>query len=322
MIDKDAVVVTGLGMCTPLGSDPAAAIRAGRSAVMEQDALSALAHRTAAVVGGIDLRPWLKRRKDIKLMARPSQLALAAAGRAMGAWVDDSDEVAIFAGVGREPGDDGESEAALVAAQINGKLDEAAVAGPCRDLYPPLLPLKTLPNMALAHISIHLGVRGENGTWCGGAAAGISALRTGFWTIKEGRAVAALVVASDSWVSAGAVRDLLRMSGGKGITPPGEAGVALLLEPYGLAKARGARIYAEIATLRHVTSVAIPPHHAHLGDCRAADALLAVALQICDGPGKTEIAACEPGQPMIGVSVSVDAAFTCYDGADMDVPHA
>ena len=152
-------------------------------------------------------------------MARPSQLALASAAQALSNWSGSTDTLGLFVGVGREPGDDGESESALVAAQVDGRVSEAAVAGPCRDLYPPLLPLKTLPNMALAHVSIHLDIRGENGTWCGGPAAGLTALRAAMWALEAGRCSAALVVGADSWTSAGAVRDLLRESAGAMIPP-------------------------------------------------------------------------------------------------------
>jgi 3-oxoacyl-(acyl-carrier-protein) synthase len=312
MLESDAIVVTGIGLCTPLGTDPASAIRAGRGAVAPQDELSQMPHHTAAVIERIDLRRWLKRRKDIKLMARPSQLALAAAGLAVEGWERDRSEMALFVGVGREPGDDGESAAALVAAQRNGKLDLAAVAGPCRDLYPPLLPLKTLPNMALAHISIHLDIRGENGTWCGGPSAGLTALRSAIWSIREGRAPAALAVAADSWVSAGAVRDLLRMSGGDPIPAPGEAGVAFLIETYQTASERGASVFATLDTPEGVPSISAPSHHSSIGDCRAADALLAVALQISGGPSDTVIGACERGQPAVGVGVTIKPDFACY----------
>ena len=241
MGDNHTIVVTGVGFCTALGSEPGAAMRRGESAVVEQEDLLRLPHHCAARVAKVDLRPWLKRRKDRKLMARPAQLALDAAGHALTAWEGPTDDIGLYLGVGREPGDDGESEPALVAAQVDRQLDEEAVAGRCRDLYPPLLPLKTLPNMALAHISIHLDVRGENGAWSGGAVSGLTALRAGMWSIREGRCPAALVVAADSWVSVGAVRDLLRMAGGQSIPSPGEAGVALLIESLESARNRGAK---------------------------------------------------------------------------------
>ena len=321
MTEVSTIVVSGLGLCTALGPDPVPALQAGQSAVHPHPDLVELPHQTAAFVEQIDVRPWLMRRKDIKLMARPSRLALAAAGPALASWEQDRDAVGLFLGVGREPSDDGESEPALVAAQQDGRLDAESVAGRCRDLYPPLLPLKTLPNMALAHISIHLGIRGENGTWCGGAAAGLTALRSAIWSLREGRVPAALVVAADTWVSAGGVRDLLRMSSNQVITPPGEAGVALFLETAESAKQRGAPVYAVLDLAPPVTTLATPTHHEQLGDCKAADALLALVLRIGGGPGEATITAVEPGQPALGVRVSVESDFACYPVARVEQSH-
>ncbi len=312
-MDDDArIVITGVGFCTGLGSDPVASIARGETAICESEDLNELPHRLAARVDRIDLKAWLKRRKDRKLMARPSQLALAAAGLALNNWGGDTDSLGLFVGVGREPGDDGESEPSLVAAQVDGLLDEASVAGACRDLYPPLLPLKTLPNMALAHVSIHLDVRGDNGTWCGGASAGLMALRAAIWSIREGRSVGALVLAADSWVSAGCVRDLLRMSKGGPIDSPGEAGVALLVESVASAKARGADILADVDVHRGTEMPRSRTHHPHLGDCKAADALLALALRVGHGSDREIFAAEETGQPRVAVSLGHDESVACY----------
>jgi|GEM_PF-1096155 len=319
MAEVPQVVITSLGLCTPLGRDPSGALARGESAVREQDELSGLPHRTAAVVDKIDLREALKRRKDRKLMARPSQLALAAAADALTGWSGPTETLGLFVGVGREPGDDGESESALVAAQVDGRLSEEAVAGPCRDLYPPLLPLKTLPNMALAHVSIHLDVRGENGTWCGGPAAGLAALRAAIWALESGRCDGALVVGADSWTSAGAVRDLLRLSGGDPICPPGEAGVALLLERAD--KAIGTPL-AEIGLSRRPGPRSEFAHRAALGDCKAADALLALALRVGAGPGGAQFVAAEAGQPPVGVDLYIPPEFACYPAHSMDADDA
>ena len=319
MTDAAHVVITNLGFCTPLGSDPVSAIARGESAVKVHDSLAGLSHRTAAVVDKIDLRNTLKRRKDKKLMARPAQLALAASAEALKSWSGPTDSLGLFVGVGREPGDDGESEAALVAAQVDGRVSEAAVAGPCRDLYPPLLPLKTLPNMALAHVSIHLDIRGENGTWCGGPAAGLAALRAAIWAIESGRCGAALVVGADSWTSAGAVRDLLRGSGGTSIEPPGEAGVALLLER----QDRASRIpYARVGLIPEPGLPSISRHHDTLGDCKAADALLAIGLRIGGGIGRQQFVAAEEGQPPVGVDLCITPECACHPGPPMDVVDA
>lgn len=307
------VAVTGIGLCTPLGAFPHTG---SQSAIAHSDDLVGLPHTMAASVASIDLRPWLKRRKDRKLMARPSQLALAAAGPALRDWPGVRDALGLYVGVGREPGDDGESAAALIAAHRDGRVDEAAVAGPCRDVYPPLLPLKTLPNMALAHISIHLDVRGENGAWCGGSAAGMTALRAATWSIHEGRCDAALVVASDTWVAAGAVRDLLRASGGAPIKPPGEAGVALLVESLAFASARAAPVFARLSTARGGAPLNDPAlHRDRVGHCHAADAMMAVAFCIGHRAPLTWIEAREGSQPAVGIAVAVDDEHACYDSA-------
>ena len=246
-------------------------------------------------------------------MARPSQLALSAAGQALQSWTGPTDGLGLYLGVGREPGDDGESEPALVAAQVDGQLDEQAVAGRCRDLYPPLLPLKTLPNMALAHISIHLDVRGENGAWSGGAAAGLTALRSAIWSIRETRCEAALVVAADSWVSVGAVRDRLRMAASESIHSPGEAGVALLIESMASANRREAAVFAHVDSARHGTDVVqLEEHFPGLGRCQAADGLLAAALRIAMGGPGGWLVAQEPGQPPVGVCIDLDGVDACY----------
>jgi len=284
----------------------------GETAVHDSDDLKELPHKTAAVVERIDLRPWLKRRKDRKLMARPSQLALAAGGMALEQWSGATDALGLFVGVGREPGDDGESEPSLVAAQVDGRLDQEAVAGPCRDLYPPLLPLKTLPNMALAHVSIHLDIRGDNGTWCGGSAAGLMAMRAGIWSIRERRSVGALVLAADSWVSAGCVRDLLRLSKGERITSPGEAGVAVFIESLASAKQRGAKVLATVDVSSELESSRKMVHHGSLGDCKAADSLLGLALRVKQGPGREVYAAQELGQPPVAVGLSIEESMACY----------
>ncbi len=310
MGDRATVRVTSLGFCTPLGPSPADAIASGESAVRERAELEGLPHRSAASVEQIPLASVLKRRKDKKLMARPSQLALAAAAAALEGWTGPRETLGLFVGVGREPGDDGESEPALVAAQVDGRVSDQAVAGPCRDLYPPLLPLKTLPNMALAHVSIHLDVRGENGAWSGGEAAGLAALRSAIWAVEDGRCSAALVVAADSWTSAGAVRDLLRMANGGPIDAPGEAGVALLLERGDGTSGRS------LAEVRVALTPGVPhatPHRASLGDSKAADALMALALTVAAGSGSSHFLAQEGCQAPVGIDLVMSPDLACYD---------
>ena len=134
----------------------------------------------------------LKRRKDAKLFSPAAKLALAAAGQLLEeAGPLNKEALGLFV-AGREPPDEGGAEASLVASHSEGRLSEQLLSTEGRRLYPPLLPLKTLPNMVLAHISIHLDICGENATWAGGAECGVHAMRSAYWAIEEGRCDAAI----------------------------------------------------------------------------------------------------------------------------------
>ncbi len=227
------VAVTGLGLVTPLGcsvQDVSSALARGRSAVAPSPELALLPSDLAAVVDRVDLKPWLLRRKDRKLLSRAAQLALPAAGAALGTWDGDRDELGLFLGIGREPPDSGASEPSLAASERAGRLHPTALSTRGRELYPPLLPLLTLPNLVLSHISINLRVRGWNGTVAGQAAAGLGALVEGCWAVTEGRCPAALVGGADSRVDFGSARDLYRLDRASALRAPGEGAVFLLLE--------------------------------------------------------------------------------------------
>lgn len=221
------------------------------------------------VVPGPRLRDWLVRRKDAKLLPRAARLALPVAGRAVAGFEGDRESLGLFVGVRREPPDEGEADAAIVASARDGHLDVGLLAGRGRDLYPPLLPLKTLPNMVLAHLSINLGVLGVADTCTGGAAAGVSALRMAIHAVVEGRCPEALAVAADSHVDGGGVRDMRRL---RVDVAPGEAAVAFRVVPAGQGLFdvvdRGSGLRADRPTYAH---------HATAGWCGCADGLLAMA---------------------------------------------
>ena len=223
--------VLSVGCVTPLGDDPravCAAVRAGESALAPCAALAHLPDDRAAVCAGPDLGPWLRRRKDARLLARAAVLAMPAAGRALAGCPApvDPETLGLYVAVGREPPDEGEAEPSMVAMHVDGALDLARLGGEGRALYPPLLPLRTLPNMILAHVSIQHGVRGENGTYAGEAEAGRQALRAAVRAVEEGRAPFALVGAAYSAVDLASARDRVR---GGARSPPGEAAVFAVL---------------------------------------------------------------------------------------------
>ncbi|GDX83852.1 hypothetical protein LBMAG42_56630 [Deltaproteobacteria bacterium] len=180
----------------------------------------------AGVVDGPDLGPWLKRKKDLRLLARAAVLALPAAGAALGGLALDMEELGLFVAIGREPPDEGEAEASLAAMETAGALDRAKLGGEGRALYPPLLPLRTLPNLVLAHVAIQYGIRGENACLAGGEAAGASVWDAANAALAAGRCSAALVGAAYSAVDLASARDRLRL----GLAgPPGEAAVFVVL---------------------------------------------------------------------------------------------
>lgn len=301
----NAVAITGVGVVSPLGhtlSALADALDTGASGLSSSSELAHLDSDLAGVVAKVPIRPWLVRRKDRKLMARASMLALAAAGPALGDWPGDRTDLGVFLGVGREPPDAGESEAALAAAaDDSGRLDRVRLAGPGRDRYPPLLPLKTLPNMALAHISINLQVMGENGAWAGEVGAGQRALVAGIQAVAEGRCPAALAGGADSLVDLGSARDRLRL-GHSG--PPGEAAAVVLLEPLQAALDRGADVLG-VVTVSSAPGAAVAVDPCPLcGDTGAAAAPLSLALSLAAGlTGPVQVHCSSPGDVSAAISV-------------------
>lgn len=190
------------------------------------DPLRHLPDPRAGVVLGPGLGPWLKRKKDARLLPRAAQLALPAAGIAMQSFHGNPEELALFVAVGREPPDEGEAEDSLVAMHEAGEMSLTRLGAEGRALYPPLLPLRTLPNMVLAHVAIQHGIRGENAVYAGGFEAGCHALAAANECLRSGRAPFVLVGAAYSAVDLASARDRLRL-GQSG--PPGEGAVFLLL---------------------------------------------------------------------------------------------
>ncbi len=282
------IAITSLNVCTALGSHVptlARRISRGDTAMAHRAELLGLPSDLAAVIDGPDLRPWPVRRKDRKLFSRAAALAIPSAGETLSVFQGNPELLGLFVGVGREPPDDGESEAALAASARNGQLDVSLLAGQGLALYPPLLSLKTLPNLVLAHLAITFGIRGPNSALAGESAAGLAALAEAFWCVVEGRAPAALAGASDSRVSLGAARDLYRLGWADAHRLPGEGSVFALLELESTAIRRGAPVLARITSVERGPARPPPtrPHWPALGDLGAPDGLLHMALAIHRG---------------------------------------
>ena len=146
--------MTGIGACSALGhnvDDIREALSMGQTGCMP-----ASDERRVLPIDGyghadVDVRPFLKRRKDRKLLPRAAHLAIVAAAEAYGLARDAG--TALFMGVGPEPSE-GETEAALVASMVDGMLNSDKLYRDGVAKYPPLAALKTLPNLGVENNSI------------------------------------------------------------------------------------------------------------------------------------------------------------------------
>jgi 3-oxoacyl-(acyl-carrier-protein) synthase len=110
------------------------------------------------------------------------------------------------------------------------RLSVARLFAEGRDAYNPLSPLKTLPNMALYHAAVTLGLRGPYLALGSSAAAGMAALQGALDSLVDGRAEAALAGGADALVELYRLH-YLEEAGVLSGAAPGEAGAAIILGP-------------------------------------------------------------------------------------------
>ena len=277
MTSSRRVVITGIGVVTPLGLDVSSfweGLRQGRSGVgrVQSFDTSALPVHIGAEIKEFDARNYLekKERKRLGIMVRTFQFAVAAAQLAMeDGLVDrqtvDPARVSVVVGSATIPGDLRDlgpgSRAAYETCRSAPNL--ALWGEKSIRLIPPLWMLTHIPNMMACHISILHNAQGPNNTITQSDAAGILALGEACQYIRRRRADLVLVGAADCNL---AVANYLRHSlfdqlSHRNEAPEkasrpfdrdrdgwvlGEGGGILVVEDLEHALARGARIYAEI----------------------------------------------------------------------------
>lgn len=246
------VVITGIGLVSPHGSSPAAvfdALMAGRSAVARWavgDAPPALAAPAA-----FDPAPWFTR-LQLAGVDRVSQIAVAAAESARAdAGLDALDEhTGIYVGTGM-----GGASA----------IDEAFARYSESGRVPPLTVPAFMPNAPAAHIAMRTKVHGPVLTYSIACASSAVAIAEAAKAVAAGEIECALAGGSEALLVPGAVRawQALQTLASADAEDPrracrpfaadrtglvlGEGAAFLLLEPLEAAKARGARVYAEMA---------------------------------------------------------------------------
>jgi 3-oxoacyl-[acyl-carrier-protein] synthase II len=252
------VVITGLGSVTPLGNDVEStwdALVAGRSGAADitQFDSSDYAVHFACEVKGFDPTDYIDR-KQARRMDRFAHLIVAAARQAeadSGITVDaEADRIgaAIATGIG-----------GLKAFQ--DCYDELLERGPDR-VNPFSIP-EIIPNMGAAWVSMQLGTKGPLSSQCTACAASNMAIGDGLDAIRLGRADVMLCGGTEAPITevgiAGfsAMRALSRRNDepekasrpfdtGRDGFVMGEAGAVVVLEELEHAKARDAKIYAEL----------------------------------------------------------------------------
>jgi 3-oxoacyl-[acyl-carrier-protein] synthase II len=252
------VVVTGLGAVTPLGLDVEStwsSLLAGESGAAEITQFDHSAYKVhfACEVKDLDPTEWIDR-KDARRMDRFTHLVLAAARQAE---ADSGIDIASEA----------DRIGASIATGIGGIrsfqecYDTLVTRGPDR-VNPFAIPA-IIPNLGAGWVSIELGTRGPLGSQCTACAASNMAIGDGVDWIRLGRADVMLCGGTEAAVNEVGIAGFAAMRAlslrnddpQRGSRPfdaerdgfvMGEAGAVLVLEELEHAKARGAKIYAEV----------------------------------------------------------------------------
>lgn len=280
------VVITGLGLVSGAGVGWEAHAGCEERTGARPGALSQFDGTTMPVQAAFQVarprpQPFMKRRKDLKLMSRDARLAVQAAGLALsdaqitpmdpGTWPVAPEDAGLFMGVGLEPGNI--TELGYVAADCgtsNHGIDLDRLGAHSIDLIPPLSALKTLPNMALAHVSINLGLMGPGEALSPWGTSGFGALAVAVEAIERLECDFALVGAADSDVDLGGVSTHARL----GLAAPltlnqaqtddlwglggfilGEGAAFFVVETRESAESRGAEVLARVD---RVSGTAVP----------------------------------------------------------------
>lgn len=241
------VAVVGVGLATPFGLGREATLTAwsvpGTGALSPNDRwpTGGFPRVDAGLVHGFNPRRQLPDRKAVKLMSRETRLGVFAAVEACGG-TDVVERLGIeparfgaYAAAGYEVSALADHEDMLAHCRHPddaGRVSLARLFGEGRDRYNPLAPLRILPNMALFHAGVTLGLRGAHLALGSSPAAGLAALGEATDALDHDEADAALVLGVDAQTEEFRAHMLVE-AGVVPILAPGEGAAALLLLPCG-----------------------------------------------------------------------------------------
>jgi 3-oxoacyl-[acyl-carrier-protein] synthase II len=259
MTNRRRVVVTGIGLVSSLGIGTEAnwaGITAGQSGIgsITKFDTTLFATRIAGEVKNFDPLAFIEK-KDVKKMDIFIQYAIAASQFAMAdSGLTITPELSRRVGV-------------FIASGIGGfttieREHKNLLEGGPRKISPFFIP-SAIINLAAGQVSIRFGARGPNSATCTACSASAHAIGDAFEIIKRGAADVMIAGGSEAAITPmgiggfGAMRALsTRNDDPARASRPfdkdrdgfivGEGSGVLILEEYELAKARGARIYAEL----------------------------------------------------------------------------
>ncbi|WP_306357733.1 MULTISPECIES: beta-ketoacyl synthase [unclassified Nocardia] len=273
MTERRRVVVTGIGLLTALGPDAArtwSGLLEGRSGIRVLSAYdpSPLHTRLGAEIDGFDPLRYASR-KALRMLNRGDQLGLAGASLALAdAGLDTETELGPRAGL-YLGGNKEISRLEDLIANItrihrpDGEPDLERLGREGGSIMAPLFFVEGLQPAAVFHVSQRFGIRGPNSFYAGTADSGATAIGRAMRAIRRGEADLALaggyddatnwwpmskldgvgVLSTDNDRGAAAFRPFDRQRSGSIL---GEGAAVLVLEERGAARARGARVYAEL----------------------------------------------------------------------------
>ncbi len=253
------VVVTGLGAITPLGNDVSStweALKAGKSGASNITLIDVSKHKTqfACEVKGFEPNDYFDR-KEARKYDRYTMFALVSSAEAIkdsGISLEEEDKnkigVIFTSGIGG------------IKTFEDEVLSYDAERGP---RYNPFFIPKMIADMAAGQISMAYGFHGPNYATVSACASGTNVLIDAFNLIRLGKANIIVSGGAEAAITISGIGGFNAMnalstrndspetasrpfSGSRDGFVMGEGGVTLILEEYEHAKARGAKIYAEM----------------------------------------------------------------------------
>ncbi|MCC7084056.1 MAG: beta-ketoacyl-[acyl-carrier-protein] synthase family protein [Pirellulales bacterium] len=269
---RKRVVVTGMGVVTPLGCTVPelwANLKEGKSGVDYTtlfDAsnfptrISAEVRHWSLADSGEDPAPWEQRGRHTKFAIGAARQAVNDSG-VLGTV--DPDRFGVYLGAGEGQQDFYNFSHMMVAALKNGELDLAAFIQEGLKRLDPKLELEQEPNMPVAYVATHFGAEGPNFNCLTACAASSQAVGEATEIIRRGEADVMLSGGAHSMIHPFGVTgfNLLTALSENNADPKkasrpfdlnrdgfilGEGAAIVVLEEYERAKKRGATIYGEI----------------------------------------------------------------------------